>query len=245
MRLTTISGCPGNGFYEAGVTPLTPGKPAELVFDILPTSMIFKAGHRIRLVISFADPRSTPKLDPAPRVAIYHDSTHRSYVTLPIINRVRVLFPSAWANARLLISKHTTILLVHVGGITNCTISSSKRTILPCEYESYRLFIAHRLQQSAQPGKESGSAGGERRHRQEWGWRPRCARCASAQPIRTPKSIQTIGQVLALHPGTMSELPKGTSKCSYGNGIGAQITCRENYDALLELEQMAVRSGHS
>jgi succinate dehydrogenase/fumarate reductase flavoprotein subunit len=45
-------------------------------------------------------------------------------------------------------------------------------------------------------------------------------------------------KVLALHPGTMSELPKGDPKCSYGNGIGAQITCRENYDTLLELEQM-------
>lgn len=45
-------------------------------------------------------------------------------------------------------------------------------------------------------------------------------------------------KVLAVHPGTMSELPKGTPRCSYGNGIGAQITCRENYDALLELEQM-------
>ncbi len=45
-------------------------------------------------------------------------------------------------------------------------------------------------------------------------------------------------KVLALHPGTMSALPKGTPRFSYGNGIGAQITCRENYDTLLELEQM-------
>jgi predicted acyl esterase len=67
------------------VVPLTPGKPAELVFEILPISMIFKAGHSIRLVINFADARSTPRLDPAPKVSIYRDSTHRSYVTLPII----------------------------------------------------------------------------------------------------------------------------------------------------------------
>jgi succinate dehydrogenase/fumarate reductase flavoprotein subunit len=53
-------------------------------------------------------------------------------------------------------------------------------------------------------------------------------------------------RVLALHPGTMSELPKGTPRCSYGNGIGAQITCRENYDTLLELEQMGgqIRDVH-
>jgi succinate dehydrogenase/fumarate reductase flavoprotein subunit len=53
-------------------------------------------------------------------------------------------------------------------------------------------------------------------------------------------------KALAQHPGTMSELPKGTPKCSYGNGIGAQITCRENYDTLLELEQMGgqIRDVH-
>jgi succinate dehydrogenase/fumarate reductase flavoprotein subunit len=45
-------------------------------------------------------------------------------------------------------------------------------------------------------------------------------------------------KVLAQHPGTLSEMPKGTPKCSYGNGIGVQIACRENYDTLLELEQM-------
>jgi succinate dehydrogenase/fumarate reductase flavoprotein subunit len=45
-------------------------------------------------------------------------------------------------------------------------------------------------------------------------------------------------RLLSLNPGTMSEIPKGAPKCSYGNGIGAQIACRENYDTLLELEQM-------
>jgi putative CocE/NonD family hydrolase len=77
-------GLPWHGFYQADVTPLVPGEPAELVFDILPISMIFKAGHSIRLVINFAAP-ATPKLDPAPKVTIYRDSTHSSYVTLPII----------------------------------------------------------------------------------------------------------------------------------------------------------------
>ncbi len=53
-------------------------------------------------------------------------------------------------------------------------------------------------------------------------------------------------KLLSVNPGTMSEIPKNTPKCSYGNGIGAQITCRENYDALLELEQMGgqIRDVH-
>jgi predicted acyl esterase len=78
-------GLPWHDFYEADVIPLTPGKPTELVFEILPISMIFKAGHTIRLVIHFADARSTPRLDPAPKVRIYRDSKHKSYVTLPIL----------------------------------------------------------------------------------------------------------------------------------------------------------------
>ncbi|HEX7474593.1 MAG TPA: FAD-binding protein [Dehalococcoidales bacterium] len=45
-------------------------------------------------------------------------------------------------------------------------------------------------------------------------------------------------KVMADHPGTMSEVPKRTLKIPYGNGIGAQITARESYDTLLELEQM-------
>ena len=77
-------GLPWHRSYEEDVVPLIPGQPAELEFDILPVSMVFKAGHRIRLVIDFAD-RTTPNLDPAPKVAIYRDSAHKSYVTLPII----------------------------------------------------------------------------------------------------------------------------------------------------------------
>jgi len=45
-------------------------------------------------------------------------------------------------------------------------------------------------------------------------------------------------KVCAEYPGTMSALPDGTHKYLYGNGIGSQITCRENYDTLLEMEQM-------
>jgi succinate dehydrogenase/fumarate reductase flavoprotein subunit len=45
-------------------------------------------------------------------------------------------------------------------------------------------------------------------------------------------------KICATHPGTMSAIPKSTLKAPYGNGMGAQITCRESYDTLLEMEQM-------
>lgn len=77
-------GLPWHTFMEADVKPLVQGEPVELEFSILPISMIFKAGHKIQLVISFAS-YATPRLNPAPEVIIYHDETHRSYLTLPVI----------------------------------------------------------------------------------------------------------------------------------------------------------------
>ncbi|MBN2243145.1 MAG: CocE/NonD family hydrolase [Acidobacteria bacterium] len=76
---------PWHRFHEADALPLEPGRPVELEFELLPISMVFKSGHRIRLAITFAD-RTTPRLQPAPKVTIYRDSVHRSYVTLPVIH---------------------------------------------------------------------------------------------------------------------------------------------------------------
>jgi hypothetical protein len=51
-------------------------------------SLLFKAGHKIQLVLTFADestPSATPPVTPAPTVSIYRDAAHPSSVTLPII----------------------------------------------------------------------------------------------------------------------------------------------------------------
>ena len=78
-------GLPWHRFNKEDVMPLIPGEPAELIFDLYPISYIFKAGHRIRLRLMFAEPFRTPKVSPAPRVTIYRNSVHRSSVTLPVI----------------------------------------------------------------------------------------------------------------------------------------------------------------
>jgi putative CocE/NonD family hydrolase len=77
-------GLPWHRSRKEDESPLVPGQPAELVFPILPGSIVFKAGHRLRLAVSFAD-RTSPRLDPAPKVTIYRDSAHKSYLTLPVI----------------------------------------------------------------------------------------------------------------------------------------------------------------
>jgi len=80
-------GLPYHSGFKADVAPLPAGEPVELVFDLLPTSNIFDAGHRIRITITGADAGTyaTPRLDPPPTVSVYRNIEHSSYVVLPII----------------------------------------------------------------------------------------------------------------------------------------------------------------
>jgi uncharacterized protein len=49
-------GLPWHSHRAADANPLIPNLPTELVFDLLPISYIFPAGHQIRLRVHFADP---------------------------------------------------------------------------------------------------------------------------------------------------------------------------------------------
>jgi hypothetical protein len=68
---------------------MTPNEPTELIFDMTPTSQLFKAGHRIRVSIAGADVRETDRYQatPAPELTIYRDKNHVSSISLPIISR--------------------------------------------------------------------------------------------------------------------------------------------------------------
>jgi uncharacterized protein len=81
---------PWHPFTEASAQPLVSGLPVEASFEFLPASYIFKAGHKIRLTLQFADPRGTAKLDPAPEVAVLHRAGARSSIELPLIRRARL-----------------------------------------------------------------------------------------------------------------------------------------------------------
>jgi putative CocE/NonD family hydrolase len=48
-------GLPARSFRRADAEPLAPGEVAELVFDLLPTSYVFPAGHAVRLALAGAD----------------------------------------------------------------------------------------------------------------------------------------------------------------------------------------------
>ena len=78
---------------------LTPGVPCEFVFQLFPTSNVFKAGHRIRLDISSSN---WPRFDVNPNTGgplglerryevahqtVYHDADCPSHIVLPIQKR--------------------------------------------------------------------------------------------------------------------------------------------------------------
>jgi putative CocE/NonD family hydrolase len=73
--------------FKEDLEPLPPGQPVEVVFDLLPTSNVFDAGHRIRLTIACADQTSfeTPEISPPPRVSVYRNRRFSSFVELPVV----------------------------------------------------------------------------------------------------------------------------------------------------------------
>jgi putative CocE/NonD family hydrolase len=80
-------GMPWHGFYQLDARPLVPGVPVQLVFELMPVSYIFKAGHRYRLTLTGADPREKlrARLDPAPSWKVYTDAKRASHLVLPVV----------------------------------------------------------------------------------------------------------------------------------------------------------------
>jgi uncharacterized protein len=78
-------GLPWHPFTQASVQPLKPGEPVQMSFDLFATSYVFKAGHRIRLTLNFADERSTKRETPAPTLKLHFGGKTPSALTLPIV----------------------------------------------------------------------------------------------------------------------------------------------------------------
>jgi hypothetical protein len=80
-------GLPFHSHYQSDLEPISPGHPAELVFDLLPTAYRFSKGSRIRITVAFADADNfeTPVVSPAPKLRLLRDKNHASFVELPIV----------------------------------------------------------------------------------------------------------------------------------------------------------------
>ena len=72
--------------FREDLQPLT-GEPAEIAFDLYPTSYYFGAGHRIRVTLACADKDNafTPQLPGAPAISVHRNTAHASRITLPVI----------------------------------------------------------------------------------------------------------------------------------------------------------------
>jgi putative CocE/NonD family hydrolase len=74
-------GLPWHPSRQADVAPLKAGETVELKFALLPMSYVFKAGHRIRLTLSFSDPASGA----AQTVMVHEGGKNASQIRLPIV----------------------------------------------------------------------------------------------------------------------------------------------------------------
>ena len=80
-----------------GPTPIEPGRVYEFPISLWETSMVFKAGHRIRLEIASSNfpryarnqntglPLGTSARTAKARQTVYHDRLHPSHIILPVI----------------------------------------------------------------------------------------------------------------------------------------------------------------
>jgi putative CocE/NonD family hydrolase len=80
-------GLPYHRHYKSDLAPIPAGEPVELVFDLMPTSYLFRAGNRIRITVTCADADNfeTPIIDPAPKLKLLREMNHESLIQLPIV----------------------------------------------------------------------------------------------------------------------------------------------------------------
>ncbi len=78
---------PYRTFNRRDAMPLVPGEVAELVFDLLPTSYLYKKGHSIRVAIAGADKDhfALMKTDPPPTLTVFRNKHHASAIDLPVV----------------------------------------------------------------------------------------------------------------------------------------------------------------
>lgn len=82
-------GLPWHSGLKQDAKPLVPGKAAEFSFGLLPSAYVFKAGHRIRVTVTGADPRERNleqiRQDPPPHLTIFTGGERASHIDLPLL----------------------------------------------------------------------------------------------------------------------------------------------------------------
>lgn len=77
-------GRPYHSHRSTDLLQVEPDQPMEMVFELLPMSYVFRAGHRIRLNLTFARPHLHPQ-DPG-QVRVLRTGQYPSRVLLPVVS---------------------------------------------------------------------------------------------------------------------------------------------------------------
>ena len=83
---------PWHRAFARDAEPLRSNQPAQLTFDLMPTSYVFKAGHRIQLTIRGADPRERLRGEGlAQRITVLAGKEHPGELILPVATSAKVV----------------------------------------------------------------------------------------------------------------------------------------------------------
>lgn len=83
---------PWHRAFVEDVQPLTPGEPVKLSFDMMPSSWVFKAGHRIQVTVRGSDERERLRGEGlANRITILADVAHPSVMRVPVAGMAKVV----------------------------------------------------------------------------------------------------------------------------------------------------------
>ena len=81
---------PRHSFEHADGAPLVPGEITRLSFGLLPTSVVVRRGHRLRLAIAGADKDTFARIPPSgppPVVTVQRNRQYSSHIDLSIVER--------------------------------------------------------------------------------------------------------------------------------------------------------------
>ena len=80
---------PTHSFRQADAQLLVPGEPAEARFELLPTSYLFQAGHRIRFSIALSDSDHFTRIPDGrpPELTLFRAPDQASQLVLPVVSR--------------------------------------------------------------------------------------------------------------------------------------------------------------
>jgi hypothetical protein len=80
---------PAHSFLRADAEPMKPGEVATIRFSLLPTSVLLRKGHSIRIALAGADAnlfQRYPTTD-TPTWTVYREAERSSFLELPVKNR--------------------------------------------------------------------------------------------------------------------------------------------------------------